>query len=138
MEIPLYRADLTLGDERVLLSQLARAPFKDNSQLLAWERSWEEIWERGAVAFASHREAIGLLKKIMGWRSGDVVEWDPWLDPVWREALEGEWLHLAKREEGALRAVMRQHRFGLPTPWLKTETLVLGHDHGGHSWGGAT
>lgn len=132
--IPLYRPDFTGDDARVCLSQLARAPFVDAGAARAWEAGWERLWERRAVAFASHDEALGAVKGLFGWRSGDVVAVDPLLDPAWIEALEANWLHAAWRDidpvtgrvlggpparaegSGVTRAVVTHHPFGLPVP----------------------
>ncbi|MEO5330843.1 MAG: hypothetical protein H7839_02375, partial [Magnetococcus sp. YQC-5] len=140
--IPLYRPDLTHRDEQAVLLQIERAPFRDDAQLLRWEAAWSDLWERPAVAFGDHQEPVRLLKTILGWRSGDVVEGDLLLDPVWREALESSWLHLGVRDvdgvtgqavgecpippdSGILQAVLMQHPFGLPTPQPARDIWIL-------------
>ncbi|MBF0261312.1 MAG: DegT/DnrJ/EryC1/StrS family aminotransferase [Magnetococcales bacterium] len=132
--IPLYRPDLTHADGQACLRQVTRAPFVDGLAARAWEAGWERLWERRAVAFARHDEALGALKGLFGWHSGDMVETDPLLDPAWSEALAANWLHAAWRDidpmtgvaigapltrpegRGITRAMVVHHPFGLPAP----------------------
>ncbi|NGZ05612.1 MAG: DegT/DnrJ/EryC1/StrS aminotransferase family protein [Magnetococcales bacterium] len=92
LSIPLYRPDLSVVDAQTLVAQLGLNPFQDAALVRSWEGAWEERWQRRAVAFADHVEAIRLIKEILGWPAGMGVHVDPLLDPAWREALHGAWL----------------------------------------------
>lgn len=117
--IPLYRPDLDSADELALLAQLRQARFRDPLLVRCWEGQWERLWERRAVAFAGHGEAVRLLKALFGWSSGTVVSIDPLLDPAWQEALQDAWLTCPVRDldEVSLSGVgvwIHQHPFGSP------------------------
>ncbi|MBF0271212.1 MAG: DegT/DnrJ/EryC1/StrS family aminotransferase [Magnetococcales bacterium] len=129
--ILLSRPDLSCDDARVFLDQLARAPFRDVEALRRWEGIWESLWQRRAVAFADHGEALRLLGESLGWRAGDVLVVDPLLDPAWREAVRGCWWHEAVRDVdpgsgramgapfvpvagGVVRGEVIRHAFGSP------------------------
>ncbi|MBF0295774.1 MAG: DegT/DnrJ/EryC1/StrS aminotransferase family protein [Magnetococcales bacterium] len=140
--IMLYRPDLTAGDEKTVLTSLADKPWRDEAALTRWEEGLAALWERPAVAFAEHAEAVGALKNILGWRSGDAVGVDPLLEPAWREALQEAWLHPAERDVDPKtgqgtgiwrmppdatqpRAVIVLHPFGLPSTLPKGHAFVL-------------
>ncbi|MBF0628577.1 MAG: DegT/DnrJ/EryC1/StrS aminotransferase family protein [Magnetococcales bacterium] len=137
IHIPLYRPDLAIIDEQILLAQLARAPFQDAGLLTRWENLWERLWNRYAVAFARHDEAVMQLKRLLGWSSGATVLTDPLLDPVWREALHAAWLHTALRDveprsgcaSGPPEAshpctLMLHHPFGLPATPIPAPVIL--------------
>ena len=131
--IPLFWPELNQADERAVLAQLAREPFRDDSLVARWEAAWSGLWNRPAAAFADAGELISRLKMVLGWRSGDWIGADPLLAPVWRESYDAAWLHVIHRDvhpvtghgsgpfpipiDGTpLRAVMVQHSHGLPAP----------------------
>ena len=96
--IPLFRADLTHTDAKMIRSQLLKSPFVDKNLLQSWEGSWSHLWQRPALAFADATELIAILKRLLGWESGDRIECNPLLEPAWREALAANWLSICWRD----------------------------------------
>ncbi|MBF0179841.1 MAG: DegT/DnrJ/EryC1/StrS aminotransferase family protein [Magnetococcales bacterium] len=138
----LYRPDLTSSDEKTVLTQLVKKNFRDEAALIHWEEGLATLWERPALAFAEHAEAIAALKNILGWRSGETVGVDPLLEPAWREALQEAWLHQVERDVDPAtgqgtgtwrlppdmtqpRAAIVRHAFGLPSTMMKGHAFVL-------------
>ncbi|MBF0369133.1 MAG: DegT/DnrJ/EryC1/StrS aminotransferase family protein [Magnetococcales bacterium] len=136
--IPLYRLELTRGDEARVLQQLAREPFVDRALVEAWEGAWSDLWWRPACAFADSVDLIATLKKIYGWRSGDVVVADPLVNPIWREGLAAAWLHTAPVDIDPLTGLATEQSPLYPpeggTPQARIVQHTLGHPHRIFRW----
>lgn len=84
MSIPLYRPDLTEGDSRAVLDG---GPLRDLALLARWEEGWRHHWQRPCVVFADPADLWRALRQVMGWRPGHAVAVDPFLRPLWWEAM---------------------------------------------------
>ncbi|MBF0283819.1 MAG: DegT/DnrJ/EryC1/StrS family aminotransferase [Magnetococcales bacterium] len=105
------------------------SPFVDAPRLRRWEATWEGLWQRRAVVFATPGEGLAALRQVMGWPPGEDWWLSPLLAPGWREggaaaALAGRWLDVASESGLArldeshppARGWILPHPFGLPQP----------------------
>lgn len=90
--IKLFQADLTVADDLAVRLQSTKAPFIDPPLLAQWESTWQHLWERSALAFATPNHLIMTLKTVLGWHSGNQVGCDPLLHPAWNESFNHSWL----------------------------------------------
>lgn len=91
--ILLHESDLGADEAAAVRGVLAAGGgWRDEALTRAWEEVWEAAWQREALAFAEAGELLGVLKTLLGWKSGDDLALSPLLEPVWREALAQQWL----------------------------------------------
>ncbi|MBF0382128.1 MAG: DegT/DnrJ/EryC1/StrS family aminotransferase [Magnetococcales bacterium] len=91
--IPLTRPDFSKEDKREFLKQIGSNNLADDNLVKQWESAWEDIWQRGCVAFADPNELILNLKNILGLQPGCQIYCSPLLHPIWKEALLNCWLN---------------------------------------------
>jgi hypothetical protein len=91
--IPLTRPDLSQEDKSHFLQQISHKNFSDPKLVYRWEIAWEEIWQRGCVAFADPYELIYTLQNTINFLPGQDIQTSPLLHPIWREALLKSWLN---------------------------------------------
>ncbi|WP_130469819.1 DegT/DnrJ/EryC1/StrS family aminotransferase [Candidatus Magnetaquicoccus inordinatus] len=86
-KVLLWQAELTDHDLLAVQQQLRHAPFVDQQTLSQWEGLWEKEWQRFALAFADPEELLRSLRLLFAWPPGQPFALDPFLEPIWQEAV---------------------------------------------------